>query len=75
MAQIIILILLIVLAFFLIRGFAQGDTHPKKSIYRSDTNDSSAVMESWKEISVSLPHTENINNDNHDLRGVCQHKV
>ena len=75
MAQIIILILLIVLAFFLIRGFAQGDTHEKKSIYRSDTNDSSPVMERWKEISVSLPHTEIIDNDNHDLRGVCQHKV
>jgi hypothetical protein len=75
MAQIVILILLIVLAFFLIKGFARGDLHEKKRVYRSEINDSSLIMEKWKEISASLPHTENINNYNHDLIGGCQNKV
>jgi hypothetical protein len=75
MAQIIILVLLIVLAFFLIRGFARGELHEKKRAYPSEINDSSLVMEKWKEISVSLPHTENINNDNHDLTEEYQNKV
>jgi hypothetical protein len=66
MAQIVILILLIVLAFFLIRGFARGDIHEKKRVYRSEINDFSLIMEKWKEITVSLPYTENIK-DSHDL--------
>ena len=65
-AQIVILILLIVLAFFLIRGFARGDLHEKKTVYRSEINDSSLIMEKWKEFTVSPPYTENIK-DNHDL--------
>jgi len=71
-AQIVILILLIVLAFFLIRGFARGDLHEKNRVYPSDTNDSSLVMEKWKENSMSLPHTENINNANYDLAKVVK---
>ena len=75
MAQIVIWILLVVLAFFLIRGFAQGDTHEKKRVYRSNINDSSLVMKKWKESSVSFLHSENTNNDNHDLTGRYQNKV
>lgn len=67
-AQIVILILLIVLAFFLIRGFARGDLHEKKRVHGSEINDFLVAMERWKEISISsLPHTENINDDNDAL--------
>ena len=66
MAQIVILILLIVLAFFLIRGFARGDLHEKKRVYRSEMGDFPLTMEKWKEFTVSLPYTENIK-DSHDL--------
>ena len=66
MAQIVILILLVVLAFFLIRGFARGDIHEKKRVYRLEINDFPVIMEKWKEISLSHPSAENIK-DNHDL--------
>jgi hypothetical protein len=68
MAQIVILILLIVLAFFLIRGFARGDLLEGKKVYGSEMNDFLVVMDKWKEISISsLTHTENINDDNYAL--------
>ncbi|MFQ6031680.1 MAG: hypothetical protein ACE5K2_02065 [Candidatus Zixiibacteriota bacterium] len=72
MAQIVILILLIILAFFLIRGFARGKLHEKKRAYRSEIGDFSPIVEKWKEISASLPHAENINNANNDLAGDIQ---
>ena len=74
MAQIVILIFLIVLAFFLIRGFARGDLHEKKRVYRSEINDSSLIMEKWKEIIASLPYAENIK-DTHDLNKGHQNTV
>jgi len=45
MAQITILIILVLLAFFLIRGFAKGSLHEKKSVYGLKTNDFSFFIE------------------------------
>ena len=67
MAQIIILIVLIVLAFFLIRGFARGDHREEKMVSRSERGAFPIIMERWKEICGSLPHTENMSNVNHEL--------
>jgi hypothetical protein len=67
MAQIAILIALIVLAFFLIRGFARGDLHEEKRAYGSEGGNFPVIIEKWKEIFVSLTHTENIGNENHNL--------
>jgi len=68
MAQIIILIVLIVLAFFLIRGFARGEHRGEKMVVsRSERGSFPLIMERWKEICGSLPHTENMSNVNHEL--------
>ena len=67
MAQIVILILLIVLAFFLIRGFARGELNQKQRVYHWKINDTPVIMEKWKEISISVPYAENVNNDYQDL--------
>jgi len=74
MAQIVILIFLIVLAFFLIRGFARGNPHEKKMVYHSEINNFPFVMEKRKEVSISLPHAENIK-DTHDLNKGHQNTV
>lgn len=66
MAQIVILIVLIVLAFFLIRGFARGDHHEEKMVFRSEGG-TLPFMERWKEICGSPPHAENMSNVNHEL--------
>jgi hypothetical protein len=67
MAQIVILILLIVLAVFLIRGFARGELNQKKRVYSWKINDTPVIMEKWKEIRISTPYAENVNNDYQDL--------
>jgi len=67
MAQIVILIVLIVMAFFLIRGFARGDHHQEKIVARSERGAFPLIMERWKEICGSLPRAENMSNVNHEL--------
>jgi len=74
MAQIVILIFLIVLAFFLIRGFARGNPHEKKMVYHSEIHNLPFVMEKCKEISISPPYAENIK-DTHDLNKGHQNTV
>ncbi len=68
MAQIAILIFLIVLAFFLIRGFARGNLHEKKRVYNLEIDDFPLIVEKWEEITTSLPYAENIkgNDDTED---------
>lgn len=65
-AQIVIWIILVVLAFFLIRGFARGNLYEKRAVYRLEKDKFCFIRERCEIISFFPFHTKSVSKDNHD---------